>query len=278
MDTVFFTTIYPTSEKYLDTFFYSLMLQTYKDFDVLVVNDGVDNFQSYIKNYLGLNIIEFLASGSPSKNREIGINKALKLGYKYIIFGDCDDYFSDNRVSVCLDKLKDYDIVVNDLTLFNVSDVFNKKYISNRFKDNTEIHFENIKDKNFFGLSNTALNLDVIEKVDFDVDLVAVDWYFFTILLLKENRAIFTNECITFYRQYENNTVGINDTTEEAIKKGVLVKLNHYKLLQATDLRFRLLYDEMRQLLEKIKNKKYLDNLVKQIIKNPLWWENIKLL
>jgi len=206
----FLTTIFPMQEKYLIDFFNSLENQTYKNFDVVVINDGYDNFQTIIDRYQKLNIIELKYQKSIAKNREYGINYVLDNDYDILIFGDSDDYFSKNRVEKSLDLLKDNDIVVNDLSLFDEKEIYCEKYISNRVKNNTIIKYDFIKDKNIFGLSNTALNTNILDKVRFENDLVAVDWFLYKNLLKLNNKAIFTNEIETYYRQYENNTIGLD--------------------------------------------------------------------
>ena len=45
----FLTTIFPMEEEYLKDFFNSLLQQTYKEFDILVVNDGYENFENLLK-------------------------------------------------------------------------------------------------------------------------------------------------------------------------------------------------------------------------------------
>ena len=66
-----------------------------------------------------------------------------------------------------------------------------------------------IKNKNIFGLSNTALKINILSKVTFDKDLVAVDWYLYKMLLKNGSNAVFSNKAITYYRQHKNNTVGL---------------------------------------------------------------------
>ena len=104
------------------------------------------------------NIIELIYSGTPSKNREYGINYCIENNYDVLIFGDSDDYFSDNRVELSLKMLKENDIVVNDISLFNDTGIYEEKYISNRLKDNSKISYEYIQNKNIFGLSNGGVN------------------------------------------------------------------------------------------------------------------------
>lgn len=206
----FLTTIFPMDENYLIDFFDSLVQQTYNDFDIIVINDGYRNFKKFIGMYSTLNIIELPYENSIAKNREYGINWCIDNSYDILIFGDSDDYFSVNRLAKSIDLLSTCDIVVNDLTLFDEQGILITNYISNRVPTNTQISYDFIKDKNIFGLSNTAVNISILNRVQFDKDLVAVDWFFYKNLLETGLKAIFTNEIETFYRQHPSNTVGLN--------------------------------------------------------------------
>ena len=99
--------------------------------------------------------------------------------------------------------------MVNDVSLFDDSGIYETMYMSNRLKDNSKISFEYIQNKNIFGLSNTAIKLDILEEVVFDENLVAVDWYLFKELLKNSFSAVFINKAITYYRQYKDNTIGL---------------------------------------------------------------------
>jgi len=274
----FLTTIFPMKEEYLYDFFNSLNRQTYKKFDVIVVNDGYKNIKKIRDRFKKLNIIELKYSSTPSKNREYGINFVRSNGYDVLIFGDSDDYFSSNRVKVSIDKLNRYDIVVNDLSLFNSIGIYDKSYISNRLPSNSVIKKEYVIDKNMFGMSNTAVNVSILFDMDVDDKLKVLDWYLFTNLLFKGYKAIFTGDTETFYRQYSNNIVGIGKLTNKLILEGLHVKLKHYNLLQNVDVKLNKLYCSMIELQEKIKDLEYLEKLKDQSILNPLWWEEIKLI
>ena len=198
-------------KKYITDFFVSLQNQTSDYFDVIVVNDGYENFEDIIAEYSDLNIIELKFSDTPAKNREFGITFVKESEYDILVFGDSDDYFSNNRVALSMKYLEICDIVVNDLTLFNEQGIHINKYISNRLNDNSEIDYQFIRDKNIFGLSNTAVNVNILKRVLFDKDMKIVDWFLFKQLLESGNKAIFTNKIITFYRQHLNNTIGLTN-------------------------------------------------------------------
>ena len=274
--TAFFTTIYPMNKEYLFGFFSSLRKQTYRYFDVIVVNDRYENFEELENEFSSLNIVELAYSGTPAENREYGVNYILEHDYDILIFGDSDDYFDTDRVQVSVDMLNGFDIVVNDITLFDKNGISCQKYISNRVGNNTTIDLDFIKEKNIFGMTNTAVRVNTLRNITFDESLLAVDWYLFSILLSKKYKAIFTNDTETFYRQYTDNTIGLGDITEASILKGIAVKFKHYELMQEENIQYKSLFVEICELKKKIENRKYVEKLKKQNIQNPFWWEWIR--
>ena len=130
MKVAFFSVIFPGVKKFIYDYLLSLSQQSFKGFDIILVNDGCPSFEQIKSEFTDLNIIEILSSSSIIKNRERGISWMKKEGYEHIIFGDADDYFSLNRVEVCLNLLDNNEIVFNDLTTFNESGIINDKYLS----------------------------------------------------------------------------------------------------------------------------------------------------
>lgn len=270
----FLTTIFPMKREYVIDFLDSLSRQTYVEFDVIVVNDGYKGFAEILNVYQNLNVVEIKSQQSPSKNRECGIATVKSMGYDILIFGDSDDCFSDNRVEVSLELLKSYSIVVNDLTLFSRCRTLEDNYISKRYSNNTLITIDDIKNKNIFGLSNTAVRVDKIESCCFDTRLIAVDWYLYSILLLKKQSAVFTNDTLTFYRQHDLNTIGMGEITKKSLLKEVLVKNIHYSLLSKVDVQYKTLLERVLKIEEQLKkiNESEISDL-KRFCSYPLWWE-----
>lgn len=289
-ETVFLTTIFPASKPYLNDFFKSLQNQTYKNFDILVINDGIDNFSAYKTQYSDLKIIECISEQTPAKNRESGINKTIELGYKNIILGDSDDYFSNNRIQKSVEALQNNKIVVNDINLF-----YDNKSTDNFFTNNLKninLIQENILDANVFGFSNIAFSSDIINlPVKFDDNLIAVDWYFITTLLINHPVKLnFLDGVQTYYRQHENNTIGMSMLlTEKKLELGLNVKQKHYYALieycKTNKLENKLFnlehkLKQIQDLKEKLSNAEFKEKYIsivnasiKQIFSG--WWSEI---
>lgn len=263
--TAFLTTIFPQNEKFFKFFLNSLSSQTYKDFDLVIVNENFKNLNYYKDLYPDLKIINIASNNSPAKNREIGINYCIENKYDILIFGDSDDYFQNNRVEISIKMLKNADIVVNDLSLFNENKVYNEKYLSNRIKNNQIVDFKFIKSKNIFGFSNSAIKLINLNRIKLPKNLIAVDWFFFSKFLLSGYNAVFTSKTVSFYRQYQQNLVGLKKIDEKSFKKGINTKIKHYEALNTIKNQFD---NELKRLYSQKYNKD-------KKINNPLWWELI---
>lgn len=107
----FIVPVYNT-EKYLKKCLDSLVNQTYKNFEIIVVNDGSTDKSSniiskYQKNYKNIIVIDKENEGlSMARNR--GVQKS---SGKYIIFVDSDDYVSNKLLEEVDKKIDDSDIL-----------------------------------------------------------------------------------------------------------------------------------------------------------------------
>lgn len=274
----FLTTVFPTCYSYIEDFLRSLSEQTCSKFDLVILNDGFGDLKNLKEKYKKLNIIELPTAYNIAKNRESLIKYAASNAYDVAIFGDSDDCFSNKRVELSLSLLLEADIVVNDLTTFSKSRILEKNVFSKRLINFSNIDADYIKEKNVFGLSNTAINLSLLNDsmVVFGEDLIAVDWYFFSGLLFKGANAIFTNEITTFYRQHDSNTAGIGTITKESIAKTLNVRLIHYRNMISVNSEFLEQYDKTIKSLQDISDENNLQALYlknKQQLTSPFWWE-----
>lgn len=280
--TAVFTTAYPIDDSIAEDFFISLKSQSYQDFDIVFVNDGFSELSSITTKYDCLKSVILEPANSIAQNREKGIKYCKNQGYDYVIFCDFDDYFSNNRVECSLNLLKHYKIVVNEVIPFNKeSSKGFESYISKRVNYLQEFSSDFLLDKNICGMSNTAIKTSIINDFTFPEDIIGIDWYFFNMLMIGNSiKCVFTNECATYYRQYESNALGIcNLPCKSEIKKLVLSKRNHYGHLYKKFGILKQEFDNFSELCDEIEDdnklEKYEIYIKKNHIKNAFWWENI---
>lgn len=276
--TAFCSVIFPGNLIYLNDFLDSLENQTDKYFDLLLVNDGVENLQKYLENReLSFKIINLNGSIPEVRTQLFVYLKQSK--YDTIIFGDTDDYFSENRVEDSKKKLEMFDIIANDLILVDKEkNEISGPYWSNRPELKHIISLESIKTFNFLGLGNTAINKKVLpDFIHFESNLIAIDWYFYSILLKKNWKVGFSFTSFTYYRQHETNIVGRKKLTFEDYLKGFNVKLNHYISLAKDYSEFNDLASRYMLFKRNILEDEYNKIAEKTIIQNPFWWEEIQL-
>lgn len=285
--------LYPGIENYLDDYFVSLENQSYLDYDIWIFNDGLDKelLQIYVNKFNQLNIYEnnLDAKYTPAQIREMAIKK-IKDKYDYLIFTDADDYFSSNRIEKSIKVLQNYDFCYNDMILvsFKGEELSDTTYFANKNNPQNVNSFNQLINKNFCGLSNTAINLKTI-NLDFLLipqNLIAVDWWIFSLLSMKGYKGYFLDEAYTYYRQHEKNIVGgLSKMNEKLLLRGIHVKKEHYKLLlEYYPSKFdSIINNELKNILElenKIKERTYCENFisnVNNIDKDFMWWENIQL-
>lgn len=277
-NTAFCSVIFPANLPYFTDYLDSLEKQTDIDFDVLIFNDGVENIENYFKNRsLKYSVISTQGSITNSRNQVFAYLK--KSNYKNVIFGDTDDYFSENRVEESKMLLEIYDIVAHDLTLVSQDKkIISELFWKNRIELKQPISLNAIKKYNFLGLGNTAINIKILpDEIKFNSNLIAVDWYLFSVILQSKVNVIFSSEAHVFYRQHEANTVGRKALTYIDFKKGVDVKLNHYRTLASINSDYSDLAKQF-EAFKSILTEDYFKSIQKNIkIKNPFWWEEIQI-
>lgn len=100
--------IIPTynSDKYLKKCIESILLQTYKNIEIIIINDGsTDKTDDIVKKYEDERIKYY-------KNKNQGIGKSRNYGIKqstgeYIMFVDSDDYIDESAVEEMIKKITD---------------------------------------------------------------------------------------------------------------------------------------------------------------------------
>lgn len=113
-------------EKYLEKCIQSVINQTYKNLEIILVNDGsTDNSLNICKKFSNIDnrIVLFnKENGGLSSARNFGIDNA---SGEYISFLDSDDFISENMYEILVDNLEKFN---GDISIIESCDVYENNY------------------------------------------------------------------------------------------------------------------------------------------------------
>lgn len=272
------TYIFENARPFINDFIDSINTQLNKDFELIIFNDNALNIENCFKRLeIKYSIVNINAS-NPCAVRNNSIKFLRNIDdLEKIIFQDIDDKMSINRTEVLLSKLNYYSLVCNDLTLFNTEGILSENIWQNKLGKNFKFNYQKIKGQNIVGLGNTAITRNVLNiNYHHNDEVYAYDWFlFYQWMKQLEVDSLFTSECQTLYRQYDENSAGITTKiTDERINYVFKVKEAQYNsLINLGYLEFIPLYNSL--ILKRMNKSNYSTFMV---LEYPLWWEETELI
>ena len=125
------------AEKYLEQCLNSIKNQTYKNFEVILVNDGSDDNSENICKSFSEEDARFKyftkSNGGASSARNFGLDNVTG---DYITFIDADDWVDENHLEVLINNIKDNnsDMAISSIKKFDMSNNFHFRMYSNQEK------------------------------------------------------------------------------------------------------------------------------------------------
>lgn len=267
-------------EKYLERCIKSILEGTYKDLELVIVNDGTkDDSENIIIRYLEkYNNITYIVkeNGGLSHARNVGYTYAKG---EYIAFFDSDDYIKKDMYEKLMAKVKDYnyDIVVCDLYM-EYEQTGKKIYVGSNVEkeykdveeDNNEISIrKEIMENIYIAVHNKIYKKELIEKT-FENGMPFVNGMYYedivyTYSILQNTRSIsFVKEPLYYYVQrigsisnnYDKKLYDIITSVEMLIENAVENnRFEDYKeILEYIGIRY--MYGTFMKRIAKTKNKK----------------------
>jgi glycosyltransferase involved in cell wall biosynthesis len=281
--TVLFTVVYPECEPYLEQFFNSVKAQDTDGFELMVLNDGLENLERYTGR-LHNRIEEIQVSGTIADVRRRGIQLLTDRPFDTIVFADADDYISTDRIRKSAEALDRYDIYINDLTtVTHDKKTITKYYLSKRLNAPFEVPAGFILKKNIIGLGNTSVRRSALRDIPIPSGTIAVDWMIFTDMLLRGASAVFKTDSVSYYRQHEENTAGLKNLSVEKINQGITVQIQNASFFADRSDSHKNHLDKLLELKAFLADNSNNINVYKQRVEEilpqfPLWWEEIQTL
>ncbi len=218
------------ASKYLKKCLDSLVNQTKKELEFILINDGsTDDSESIIKSYSDDRIKYYKRSNHGiGKTRNFGINNA---SGKYIMFLDSDDYLEENACEVLYKKIEKekLDVVVCDFYRVDSNSKEVEKIIS--FKNT------NLKDNPNLLLNinlapwNKIYRSDLLKdnNIKFIEDLKYEDAPFVALSLLKSKKIGKVDKTLINYTIHDSSETTVRDKRVFDIIKIVDIIRNYFK-------------------------------------------------
>ena len=220
------TVLHDKNLKYLKYFEKNLKLNKKINFDIFVFCHGAKKKN---KNYKNFTFIYLKQSLSIVEVRKYILNFLIKENYKKVIFTDLEDFFKFNRVEKTLRYLDKYDIVFNNINLLKNEKIVKKNIFNNSISKIDNLNYLSIVNSNFLGFCNSGLKVKLLSNIVIPKNIIAVDWWIFTLILMKKRKVKFLKNISTNYRLDEANILGISKKmSKKKLKLLIDIKLKHY--------------------------------------------------
>lgn len=195
-------------ERYLKECFDSLLLQSYTNFEAIIIDDGSTDgsgtiCDEYAKKDERFKVVHKKNGGAGSA-RNIGLNLAKG---KYIGFIDSDDYVNVNYLKIMVENSKSYDIIqCNELMVFT-NRIVPMHAISSGAYDNISFLEKYIINWNCSLLHNKLFKKECIKDIFFEEGHIVDDEYFTYQCVLKSKNVLQIDECLYNYRMRKSGVM-----------------------------------------------------------------------
>lgn len=267
------------TQDYLDKCLMSIINQTYKNIEIIVIDDGsTDDSSKVIKKYMG---IDDRISYYYQKNNGVGQarNKGIELSKgNYIAFIDSDDYIDEKFIEKLYMAIKDDDVFSICGTI-NVSYDGTKKY--NKVVKSLVDTFRGIA--SYKRLINKKILLE--SQIRFSDVKICEDLEFYSKLMIYNNmKYSIVDETLYYYVERKNSLIHTYNKNQDDTLKAVdnifdFCKKNNKFEMYEKELEYLFIAHVMcgytkREILGGISKQEFKEIFSKISIKFPNWYEN----
>lgn len=197
------------AEKYIEETIKSVLLQTYKNWELIIIDDmSIDNSRSIVEKYLKVDKrIKYIKNEKnlgPGISRNIAIEKSEG---DYIAFLDSDDLWKENKLSNQINFMKKYNLSMSHGNYYFIYED-NKEKIK-KVKTNIKINYDMLLKSNQFKTMTMMLKSDLAKKVKF-LNIKHEDYIYFLEILKLIKFSMSQDENIDSYCRIGKKSVSSN--------------------------------------------------------------------
>lgn len=252
------------AEKYLEECLNSIKNQTYKNFEVIMVNDGSkDNSETICKSFLKSDSrFRYFTkeNGGVSSARNLGLDN---VEGDYITFIDSDDWVDENYLDLLITTVKKNhsDIVVSSYKQFNNIDIFYLRAYS--LQEKYLLNFERMNRDDFLTIfpklmsTNVCFNnavaklfrKELVNDLRFDTSIkYGEDLDFYFRLYLNVDSISYVDEPTYIYRSHGDSTT--SNFNQEHAEQELTIFKQMYEKIQEIGLPSIHYFNKLKKLLE----------------------------
>ena len=195
---------YYKKEFYVDQSINSILNQTYKNFEIILINDDVEN-KNFIDKYGKLDRRIKLVYNDKNLGAGLSRNKGITISKgEYIAFCDCDDLWRENKLELQLNFMKKFNLSFS-FTSYDIIDA-NNNFIKNR-KAPEFIDFKRLRNSCDIGLSTVMIKKNIFDNAEYQfANLKTKEDYVLWMKLAKDKITIKSlNKNLTSWRKSKNS-------------------------------------------------------------------------
>lgn len=212
-------------EKYVSKCIRSILEQTFRDFEIIVVNDGsTDNSIKKIRKITADTDVEVTILNQKNQRQGEARNNGVRhCKGEYIVFVDSDDYIDRKMLEILNSYLvdKSYDIIYFNSYVVDRNHIIGKYITGEWIKWGQEVHdkhellllppepWNKIYKREFY----------INSKVSFPKKILYEDAVFGRDIIVKADSVLMVDKCLYYYVQRRNSTMhsGLSDNMKDII-------------------------------------------------------------
>ena len=206
--------------QFIEKCVYSILQQTYNNFELIIVNDGSTDGTADTLNRLASEDNRIIVVHQTNQGVSVARNKGIKIcNGDYVCFIDSDDYISEDYLEVMTSNLNDcdcvacgYTIVNNDGEIISHPFTISELYLNDRDSLTNNYMYNTVFRQMFFAPFSKLYKASIIKTIEFDSELVSAEDIVFNLQFLSKSNSVHVVNYEGYHYKKTNSSVTVKST------------------------------------------------------------------